>query len=142
MATDDLDEPESSTTETRIAKDTEWDKCNLLSLGLRSLYSSSRDSPLISATDGGGIRGYWTLLALKQLMEYVAQKEWELGIYHSFSPEDWPENVSQILHSAEEERKNIANATTPEEKCRALSKARQFLPCHYFDQICGSSTGA
>ena len=79
-------------------------------------------------------------------MEYVADKEGELDenrdIHHSFSPENWPDNVSQIPDSAEEEHKGIAEAATAEAKCLALSKARRFLPCHYFDHICGSSTGA
>jgi len=102
---------------------------------------------LISTTDGGGIRGYWSLLALKNLMEYVAEREAEPdendeSHHHSFSPQAWPENVSQIPRTEEHEFNEVENAHTPEAKCLAMSKARRFLPCHYFDHICGSSTGA
>ena len=81
-------------------------------------------------------------------MEYIAGVEVELGEEdnydhtHSFSPEAWPENVSQIPHTAKEELKRIAEAVTAEEKRLAMSNARRFLPCHYFDHICGSSTGS
>lgn len=79
-------------------------------------------------------------------MEYVAEEESELDehdeVHHSFSPQAWPENVSQIPRTEEEELKRIADATTAEGKCLAMDKARRFLPCHYFDHICGSSTGA
>jgi hypothetical protein len=79
-------------------------------------------------------------------MEYVAEKESELDendeVHHSFSPQEWPENVSQIPRTAEHELERIADASTPEGKCLAMSKVRRFLPCHYFDHICGSSTGA
>lgn len=79
-------------------------------------------------------------------MEYIADKEAELdengNIHHSFSPEPWPDNVSQIPRTAEDELKRIADAATAPQKCLAMSKARRFLPCHYFDHICGTSTGS
>lgn len=79
-------------------------------------------------------------------MEYVADKELELGdnieVHHSFFPLEWPENVSQIPSTAKQEREDIAKASTAQSKCLAMSKVRRFLPCHYFDHICGSSTGA
>ena len=94
--------------------------------------------------DGGGIRGYWSLLALQKLMEYVAAEEErceEGEVLHSFHPQEWPEHVSQIpLDAAEEIRFN--NASDSDGKCGAIHRTRRFLPCHYFDYICGSSTGA
>ena len=79
-------------------------------------------------------------------MEYIAEKEEELGvgkqIRHSFSPEALPDNVSQIPRSAVEELRAINDAPTPTAKICAMSPARRYLPCHYFDHICGSSTGA
>jgi len=78
-------------------------------------------------------------------MEYIADKESRLDengdIHHSFSPEEWPLNVSRIPHTAVDERRKIEDAG-PRDKCLATQKARRFLPCYYFDYICGSSTGA
>lgn len=61
---------------------------------------------------------------------------------HSFWPEDRPLHVSQVpLTEAEEVSKNNARGD-PVGELEALSPARRYLPCHYFDYICGSSTGA
>jgi len=76
-------------------------------------------------------------------MECIAEKEEDddKAVHHSFWPEEWPEHVSQAPHT-EEERQELGNANTKEAECRALSRDRRYLPCHYFDYICGSSTGA
>ena len=95
--------------------------------------------------DGGGIRGYWSLLALKKLMGYIATEEGRLEdeeVLHSFHPRNWPDYVSQIPSNAIDEWRNINNAGDAVGRCRAMHKTRRFLPCHYFDFICGSSTGA
>ena len=91
--------------------------------------------------DGGGIRGYWSLLALEKLMEYIGDEEEEENSYHSFDPEGWPDNVYQTPLTEEEERP-IKAAYDAKLKQRSLPRNRRFLPCHYFDFICGSSTGA
>lgn len=92
-------------------------------------------------TDGGGIRGYWSLLALDKLMEYIAEVEGKDQVHHSFAPQDYPENVSQGPFTDEELRK-LDEADAAEARCCALNKTRRYLPCHYFDYICGTSTGA
>lgn len=127
----------------------EWAISNLLSLGnllLSVRGDHSTPSPNIFHADGGGIRGYWSLLALQKLMEYIADEEQrfekDVEILHSFCPEPWPEYVSQIPLSAADELERIEKAGDLNQKCRAMFKARRFLPCHYFDHICGSSTGA
>ena len=76
-------------------------------------------------------------------MEYIAvvEEEYDDNTYHSFSPEEWPDNVSQVPLT-DEEKRQIGAANTAEAKCRAISDTRRYLPCHYFDYICGSSTGA
>ena len=76
--------------------------------------------------DGGGIRGYWSLLALKWLMEWIAEleEEAETKLLHSFEPAPWPETILRPAPHTDENR------------------ARRYFPCHYFDYICGSSTGA
>lgn len=83
--------------------------------------------------DGGGIRGYWTLLVLEKLMEYIGEKERleegqdSSGDLHSFLPNPEPANVTQSV-------------IDPNTSVR-YTAAVKFLPCHYFDVICGSSTG-
>lgn len=57
--------------------------------------------------------------------------------YHSFHPQDYPENVSHVRRSPQERR--FLRVQRPEE---ALDPARRYLPCHYFDFIGGTSTGA
>jgi hypothetical protein len=79
--------------------------------------------------DGGGIRGYWTLLVLEELMKCIGDEERRLGElsqtrFDSFFPEDLPKHVS---HFREEHGEQL--------------DAQRFLPCHYFDYMCGSSTG-
>lgn len=80
-------------------------------------------------------------------MELIGEKEEEEeeedseNTGHSFQPESWPDNVSQIPHTREEIAQRN-EAPTNEAKLRVLPKAVRYLPCHYFDYICGSSTGA
>ena len=97
-------------------------------------------------SDGGGIRGYWSLLVLDRLMEEIADAEEELADphYHSFKPQNLPDDVSQVpLMEAEQKRvQHAKNNDDENEKHRAFYAARRFLPCHYFDFICGTSTGA
>ena len=96
---------------------------------------------LTTVIDGGGIRGYWSLLALQTLMEYISHEEEREEVYHSFHPEKWPDNVHQAPLTEEEERP-IKAAYDREIQMRNLPRTRRYLPCHYFDHICGSSTGA
>lgn len=76
-------------------------------------------------------------------MEQIAKIEEtdDDGIYHSFWPESWPENVSQVPYT-QNERKQRDDAHHEVARGRAISTTRRYLPCHYFDYICGSSTGA
>jgi hypothetical protein len=77
-------------------------------------------------------------------MEYIAEAELsfnEQAIYHSFAPEPYPGNVSQVPRTEDEKQKWRA-ASGEDGKCSALPKTRRYLPCHYFDYIGGSSTGA
>ena len=76
-------------------------------------------------------------------MEYVAMVEEseDSTTYHSFSPKPWPANVSQVPLTDIEKQKR-KKARDDEAKTRMLPQTRRYLPCHYFDYICGSSTGA
>lgn len=123
------------------ADDAEWLRFNLLSLGYSPCGSLKVQIDLVGLIDGGGIRGYWTLLALQTLVDYIGAEEEREGIHHSFHPQKWPENVYQAPLTPEEEAR-INEAYDPEVKTRKLPRTRRYLPCHYFDHICGSSTGA
>lgn len=59
----------------------------------------------------------------------------------SFSPENYPPNVSHVPLSEEEVTK-ARNASDPISRDRSTQQSRRYLPCHYFDYIGGSSTGA
>lgn len=60
---------------------------------------------------------------------------------HSFWPQPFPDNVSQVPPSRDLKRK-LAEANTAKARQREIPAAQRYLPCHYFDYICGSSTGA
>ena len=82
--------------------------------------------------DSGGVRGYWSLLALGKLMEFIADEESRFNEYgevlHSFHPEEWPQGRSGIDYD-------------DYDAFRRLTPEQRFLPCHYFDCICGIGTG-
>ncbi|KAF1849072.1 FabD/lysophospholipase-like protein [Cucurbitaria berberidis CBS 394.84] len=77
------------------------------------------------AIDGGGIRGYSSLLILKEIMKVIEdlEKQDDVAVDSSFHPETYvaPHN----------KRKNPSPGG---ESCR-------YLPCHYFDYVGGTSTG-
>lgn len=52
----------------------------------------------------------------------------------SFYPFEYPENVSHRIGQLE--------TWNSESHCCRQPPEIRFLPCHYFDYICGSSTGA
>ena len=100
---------------------------------------------LINA-DGGGIRGYWTLLALKKLVEHIAEYEttqYEDAAQHSFAPGDYPEHVSKVARRSDEPRAQKPDDVSyePPATFHLLYTSRRYLLCHYFDYIGGSSTG-
>jgi hypothetical protein len=113
--------------------------------------------------DGGGVRGYSTLLILEALMANI--KTIEMQYSPSATSSAWPfmpfldkqdggaskrphssynthamESVEQQLSSSSIQifpRQRRASAPTSD-PARPRS---QFLPCHYFDYIAGTSTG-
>ncbi|KAF2670772.1 FabD/lysophospholipase-like protein, partial [Microthyrium microscopicum] len=77
----------------------------------RTVHTEDAWQPLILTCDGGGIRGYSTLLILKAIMHEVAV---------------WENNL-------EAQEKPVGQRRTFNED--------ELLPCHYFDFMYGTSTG-
>ncbi|KAK3349387.1 patatin-like phospholipase-domain-containing protein [Lasiosphaeria hispida] len=90
---------------------------NSPNLSIKSPWSKQ----LILTLDGGGIRGYSSLIILRALMKQIAEIE---------------QNLEPVaISSAHTDR--IDPGSIPE---NVLRKG-QYLPCHYFDYIAGTSVG-
>jgi hypothetical protein len=93
--------------------------------------------------DGGGIKGYGSLLILKELMRRVGvyEKHLDSRTESSFYPGIYK---PRVLESEEGSRPQTAGSQqrpivpTPTE---GLNEGDLFLPCHYFNYIGGTSTG-
>jgi hypothetical protein len=118
---------------------------------------------LIVAVDGGGVRGYGSLLMLQVLMmeiRSIEQSERQPGGKHesSFAPYEEPtpttsHSIHQAMNGASVEttqrarsdRQNSAVASPVRDRSPADSRLRpslsDYLPSHYFDYIGGTSTG-
>ncbi|KAH8894702.1 FabD/lysophospholipase-like protein [Thozetella sp. PMI_491] len=83
--------------------------------------SSPWSEKLILTLDGGGIRGYSSLIILRALIKEIARIE----------------ETSQPPASSSAETSRIASRLIPAE---VLGKG-VYLPCHYFDYIAGTSLG-
>ena len=97
----------------------------------------SRPALIKSLVDGGGIRGYWSLLILERLMEYIAIEERRTVIVNeqgqdtyvlsSFYPERYPDHVSQLpLPPQRQEEGHLSS--TDDERLRAIPQERRYLP--------------
>ncbi|KAH8660662.1 acyl transferase/acyl hydrolase/lysophospholipase [Tricladium varicosporioides] len=76
--------------------------------------------------DGGGIRGYSTLLIVKELMRHIAiiEREQDNAATSSYHPLEYVTNKgSQVTEDGSE------------------SVTVRYLPAHYFDYMAGTSTG-
>ena len=117
-----------------------WHERNLLSLGRLQILKVTLRFTKCTA-DGGGVRGYWSLLVLEKLMRAIGEEEIEQAKeandevthdLHSFRPHNLPQHVTQC-------RPRMPEDCDSDELINY--HAQRFLPCHYFDLICGSSTG-
>lgn len=107
--TNDSNEPCAEPSLATIDDDDPWDKKTILSL------------------DGGGTRGYSSLLILQRLMKEIGKTERESdsgAISSAYSPlvDCLPDGALAAL----------PNGTKP---------VLEYLPCHYFDYVGGASTG-
>lgn len=93
----------------------------------------------LTLQDGGGIRGYSSLVILGRLMEEIrdieireAEKSPEKipeGGHSSYAPRPYVQCIDNGEHAAQ------GMATTAGDDCC------RYIPCHYFDYIGGTSTG-
>lgn len=92
------------------------------------------DQKSILSLDGGGIRGYSSLLILRALMKAIGEieRKWPSDpAKSSFHPLEPPSVDSDALH-----RYSIINTKHTER-----DETSPWLPCHYFDYMAGTSTG-
>lgn len=124
--------------------ESEWTRQAIISFG----KCRRQDSKMISryadlSTDGGGIRGYGSLLILSALMDKVGIEERRIdpAIKSSFSPCMYKPNTRGFnTPNTEDIEPFEANVVRETDTC-GLSRESLFLPCHYFDYGAGTSTG-
>ncbi|KAF2875647.1 acyl transferase/acyl hydrolase/lysophospholipase [Massariosphaeria phaeospora] len=81
---------------------------------------------VVLSLDGGGVRGLSELLILQEIMQRVAEIEFESD--RTLFSGELPRTVST------KDADSIAESQT-------VPTVDRFLPCHYFDYICGTSLG-
>lgn len=92
----------------------------------------------------------FTLLVLERLMAEIAHLEENADpeCHHSFCPQEFPSELNELYKTSEHYRRSSQYSqrrfddASSEEKLDLLPRERRFLPCHYFDYMCGSSTGS
>lgn len=87
----------------------------------------------ILSVDGGGIRGYSSLLILREIMRAVGKLESE----HEFPAE----SSFHPLAPASNLPTDTASASSKTLCDTHRTDSSPWLPCHYFDYIAGTSTG-
>lgn len=94
-------------------------------------------------TDGGGIRGYGSLLILRALMEKVGIEERRIdaAIKSSFSPCMYKPTKIGFRTPFTKNVGSFEASVVAETNSKGLCNDSLFLPCHYFDYGAGTSTG-
>ena len=108
------------------------------------------------SADGGGIRGYGSLLILQDLMNKIGDEEKRLdhgdGLAESsFAPCLYkPTESTHAEKSREGQERPLSRSSIASESSEAsvvptategLPNSALFLPCHYFTYAAGTSTG-
>lgn len=82
-------------------------------------------------------------MEVEEAGEEINEEREGKNVHHSFWPQPLPDNVSQLPSDRELHIKSEkAQGHGSEAGWRSIPAARRYLPCHYFDYICGSSTGS
>lgn len=104
--------------------------CLVLRYGYNAIevsHCSFADKSLYA--DGGGVRGYSSLLIIKAIMLKIREVERSSGDCLGSSSSAYPWI-------------GLGNEDNPTDDNRENSdRVDDFLPCHYFDYIAGTSTG-
>jgi hypothetical protein len=74
--------------------------------------------------DGGGVRGYATLIILKKLMDYIGEIELK------------DDNAHRTSYGPFEKPKQPSGLVTRDTGLQLGAYANEFLPCHYFGRSC------
>ncbi|PYH57632.1 FabD/lysophospholipase-like protein [Aspergillus niger CBS 101883] len=100
------------------------------------MQSSPRVKYNLLSFDGGGMRGYGSMLILERLMSYVKDIEGDANC------------LADLLKDVPDANCQFAESSFHPHDCPAgiegsvmNEEVNKFLPCHYFDCIIGTSTG-
>jgi hypothetical protein len=94
--------------------------------------------------DGGGIRGYSSLIILRRLMRKIEKIETEDShIRSSYAPEDYSPCINNKTRKTASSKSgtSLSNGKACPQSAPPCGECCRFLPCHYFDYVGGTSTG-
>lgn len=93
--------------------------------------------------DGGGVRGYSSLLILRELMREVAALEQkDPPARCSVSPLCMRNRPSTTIGPTRSSTVRLRPTESPQSEEEGPARASShYLPCHYFDYVAGTSTG-
>ena len=122
----------------------EWKQQAVISFG-KNDHTLHKTEDTNKSADGGGIRGYGSLLILQDLMNKIGDLEKSLGgpeAESSFAPRDYRPTDTGSTTSL---RSGPTSPVEPDEvgptPTNGLPNSSLFLPCHYFNYAAGTSTG-
>ncbi|KAH6719339.1 acyl transferase/acyl hydrolase/lysophospholipase [Leptodontidium sp. MPI-SDFR-AT-0119] len=124
--------PSVSSEETQLAQD----------FLAHSLRQEEWKTQAVLAFDGGGIRGYGSLLIMKELMRRVGAEERRLDsmVKSSFGPGIYKPRAGETIDGRPGTASSHPRPIVPS-SLEGLDDGDLFLPCHYFTYVGGTSTG-
>lgn len=136
-----IDPVDTNKSSNQPSQDNPWRSKTVLTFGLFRPFMDF-GWLLIPRVDGGGVRGYSSLLILRELMDQIKRLE-------TRDQADPAESSAHPLQHRARARERLQSART---RTRTLQSNRsstssvaghrsRFLPAHYFDYIGGTSTG-